>query len=101
MTPIDPAALPPCPFVPLPGRVILADHPTSDTTAGGLLLPEAARQPGHFAVVLAVGEGVDNLAPGDTAFIRPYAGEWHKFGPTRVRLMAAEDVLAKVVEDDE
>lgn len=93
--------IPPCPLSPLPGRVILADFPTSDTTAGGLVLPERARQPGHYALVVAVGAGVDNLAAGDTAFVRPYAGEWHTVGSVRLRVMPAEDVLAKVVPEAE
>lgn len=96
--------LPPCPFAPLPGRVVLADFPTSAVTRGGLVLPDAARSPGQRAMVVAVGEGVTEattLEPGDVAAVRRYDGDWLRFGDVRLRMMAAEDVLGKWLEESQ
>jgi len=89
-----------CPFEPLPGKVVLMDIPRQMTTSGGIVLPEHLKRASSKVVVVAVAPDVDYLEPGDIVAVWPYSGQWEKWDGVKLRVMAADEVLGKWVEDE-
>ena len=61
---------------PMPGWIVAVRKPMrgEQITAGGILLPpkQEQAQPSCMARVIKVGEGVDNIKPGDMVIINPF-----------------------------
>lgn len=92
---------------PLGDRVVLRREESEETTAGGIVLPNAAQdKPARGEIVnLGTGKLLDDgtrgsfqVAVGDRVIFSSYAGEVFKIGDDELLLMREDDILA-VIED--
>jgi chaperonin GroES len=92
---------------PLEDRVVVEPLEAEEKTAGGILLPDTAREKPQRGRVLAVGPGKTNddgnrlpvsVAVGDEVLYGRYAGNEVKLGDKEVKIMRESDILAKVVK---
>lgn len=90
-------------LVPLGDRVVLKRHTAEETTAGGIVLPDTARDKPQFGQVVAVGEGhVKNdgtkvplsVKAGDEVIFSSYAGDEISLGEEEYLLLRESDILA-------
>ncbi|WP_017324775.1 co-chaperone GroES [Synechococcus sp. PCC 7336] len=90
---------------PLGDRVLLKVAPQEEKTAGGILLPDAAKEKPQVGEVVAVGPGSFNdkgdrvppeVAVGSKVLYSKYAGTELKLADTEHILLAAKDILAVV-----
>ena len=86
---------------PLNGNVLVRPVEAESKTAGGLYLPETAREAPAEGVVQAMppGDGAE-VAIGDRVLYKRFAGEEITFGGEKLRLVPQGDLLAKYVEAD-
>ncbi|MCF0234174.1 MAG: co-chaperone GroES [Thermoguttaceae bacterium] len=92
-----------CKLQPLGDRIVVRRDEAEEKTAGGLYLPESAKNRPSRGVVVSVGDGrlLDNgqrssfeVKEGDRVLFLSYAGEDFKFGDDEFLLMRESDVLA-------
>jgi chaperonin GroES len=92
---------------PLDDRVVVEPLEAEEKTAGGILLPDTAKQKPQRGRVLAVGPGKlrDNgersrvaVAVGDEVLFGRYAGNDIEVSGKEVKIMRESDILAKVVK---
>jgi chaperonin GroES len=92
---------------PLDDRVVVEPLEAEEKTAGGILLPDTAKQKPQRGRVLAVGPGKlrDNgersrvaVAVGDEVLFGRYAGNDIEVSSREVKIMRESDILAKVVK---
>ena len=92
---------------PLDDRVVVEPLEAEETTAGGILLPDTARQKPQRGRVLAVGPGKmqDNgqraelaVARGDEVIYGRYSGSDIEVEGKEIKIMRESDILAKVVK---
>jgi chaperonin GroES len=93
---------------PLGDRVVVEREEAREKTAGGIVLPDTAKDKPQRGKVLAVGEGRVTkdgkrrelqVKAGDTVLFTSYAGdEFRMNGDKKVLLMREDDILA-VIED--
>jgi chaperonin GroES len=92
---------------PLEDRVVVEPLEAEEKTAGGILLPDTAREKPQRGRVLAVGPGKSNedgkrfpiaVAVGDEVLYGRYAGNEVEVGGKEVKIMRESDILAKVVK---
>ena len=91
---------------PLDDRVVVRTNEAEETTAGGIVLPDAAQEKPQRGTVLAVGPG-RLLDSGERAAISVEVGDeilFGKYGGTdievdgdEVKILRESDILAKVV----
>lgn len=90
---------------PLGDRVVVEREESEAKTAGGILLPDTAKNKPARGVVVSVGEGrlLDNgtrqplqVKPGDRVVFSSYAGETFKVADQELILMREDDILAVV-----
>ena len=93
---------------PIGDRIIVRRESSDEKTAGGILLPDAARKKPQRGVVLAVGPGRVNkktgdrqpmqLKAGDKVLFTSWAGDEFKDrrDPNEILVMHEEDVLAVI-----
>jgi chaperonin GroES len=91
---------------PLDDRVVVRTNEAEETTAGGIVLPDAAQEKPQRGTVLAVGPG-RLLDSGERATISVEVGDeilFGKYGGTdievdgeEVKILRESDILAKVV----
>ena len=90
-------------LVPLGDRVVVEREESGQKTAGGILLPDTAKDKPARGVVVSVGEGkiTDKghrhplqVKPGDRVVFTSYAGEPFKVGDSELLLMREDDILA-------
>ena len=83
---------------PLADRVLVEAAPAETKTAGGLIIPDTAKEKPMKGKVLAVGNGkVDEpmtVKVGDTVLYGKYAGTDLKFEGKDYLIMREEDILA-------
>jgi chaperonin GroES len=91
--------------VPLNDKVLIKRLEAEDKTAGGIILPDSAKEKPRQGKILAVGAGkrLDDgkLAPfqvkvGDTVLFTSYAGTEVKIDGDELMLMTEDDILAIV-----
>src|ERR1700722_6646317 len=89
---------------PLDDRVVVEPLEAEEKTAGGILLPDTAKQKPQRGRVLAVGPGKlrDNgersrvaVAVGDEVLFGRYAGNDIEVSSREVKIMRESDILAK------
>ena len=94
-------------LIPLGDRLLVERLEAEETTAGGIVLPDAAKEKPIQGKVVAVGEGRRNddgeLVPmqvkkGDRILFGKYAGTEVKLDGDEYLIMKEDDVLA-IVED--
>src|ERR1700745_3600525 len=92
---------------PLDDRVVVEPVEAEEKTAGGILLPDTAKQKPQRGVVIAVGPGklLDNgsraplaVAKGDEVIYGRYAGNDIQVDRRDLKILRESDILAKVVK---
>lgn len=92
---------------PLGDRVVIEREESEGKTAGGIVLPDAAKDKPARGTVVSVGngrlleDGTRNkiqVKPGDRVVFSSYAGEQFKVGDSELLLMREEDILAIIEE---
>jgi len=90
---------------PLGGRVIIEPIEQEETTAGGILLPETAKEKPQEGKVLAVGPGDRNdkgerlpldVKIGDRVIFAKYSGTEVKVEGKKLLILRESDILATV-----
>src|SRR6188472_2837701 len=88
---------------PLGDRVVVQREEGESKTAGGILLPDAAKEKPQRGVIVSVGNGklLDDgtrgklqVKQGDRVIFSSWAGETFKVGEEELLLMREEDILA-------
>lgn len=92
---------------PLDDRVVIRPVDAEETTAGGIVLPDAAKEKPQRGKVLAVGPG-RLLESGDRVAVSVIVGDevlFSKYGGTdievdgqEVKILRESDILAKIVK---
>jgi chaperonin GroES len=92
---------------PLDDRVVVEPLEAEEKTAGGILLPDTAKQKPQRGRVLAVGPGklLDNgnrsalsVSKGDEVIYGRYAGSDIEVERREIKILRESDILAKVVK---
>ena len=92
---------------PLDDRVVVEPLEAEEKTAGGILLPDTAKQRPQRGRVLAVGPGKLNdkgersqvaVAKGDEVIYGRYSGSDIEVEGRELKIMRESDILAKVVK---
>lgn len=92
---------------PLDDRVVVETLDAETTTAGGIVLPDTAKEKPQRGIVKAVGPGklLDNgargslsVAVGDEVIYAKYGGTDIKLDGDEVKIVRESDILAKVVK---
>ena len=91
---------------PLDDRIVVRALEAEEKTAGGILLPDTAKEKPQKGTVLAVGEGKWDedgekripldVATGDTVLYSKYGGTEVKYGGEEFLILSARDLLAKI-----
>ena len=90
-------------LIPLGDRVVVEREESGQKTAGGILLPDSAKDKPARGIVVSVGEGkltdkgtrqALQVKPGDRVVFTSYAGEPFKVGDDELLLMREDDILA-------
>ena len=85
---------------PLADRVLVKPAPAETKTAGGIIIPDTAKEKPLQGEVLAVGNGTKDEAmvvkPGDTVLYGKYAGTELEFDGVKYLMMRQSDILAVV-----
>ena len=88
---------------PLGDRIVVIRDESSDVTAGGIVLPESAKDKPARGKIVSVGDGKllsdgsrgsFQVKKGDRVLFSSYAGETIEIDDTEYLLMREEDVLA-------
>jgi chaperonin GroES len=92
---------------PLDDRVVIEPLEAEDKTAGGILLPDSAKQKPQRGRVLAVGPGKlsdsgqrtpVSVVAGDEVIYGRYAGNDIQLDRKELKILRESDILAKVVK---
>jgi chaperonin GroES len=90
-------------LIPLGDRVVLQRAAAEETTAGGIVLPDSARDKPQRGTVIAVGDGHVrsdgtkiplSVKEGDSVIFSPYGGEEISVGDDEYLLLRESDILA-------
>ena len=90
---------------PLGDRVVIRREQSEDVTAGGIVLPDSAKDKPSRGKVVSVGNGrlLDDgtrshlqVHAGDRVLFSSYAGETFKLGEDELLLMREDDILAVI-----
>lgn len=83
---------------PLADRVLIKPAPAEEKTAGGIIIPDTAKEKPLQGEVLATGNGTKDeemvLKAGDTVLYGKYAGTEVVFDGVKYLIMRQSDVLA-------
>ncbi len=81
---------------PLKDRVVISYSEEVEKTAGGIYVPETAKEKPQQGKVEAVGSEVKELKVGDTVLFPKYQGDKVKVDDTEQLVIKEEDILAIV-----
>ncbi len=90
---------------PLGNRLVVEPIEEEEITAGGIVLPETAKEKPQKGTVLAVGPGERNeegehmeleVEEGDTVLFAKYSGTEIKYDGKKLLIMRESDILAKL-----
>jgi chaperonin GroES len=90
-------------LIPLGDRVVLKREDAISTTAGGIVLPDSAKDKPQKGTVISVGEGSVSrdgkrhpltVKPGDKVIFSSYAGDEIAVGDDEYLLLRENDILA-------
>ncbi len=93
-----------CNLVPLDDRVVVKRLEAEEKTAGGIVLPDAAKEKPQKGEILAAGPGklLENgkrgaleVKPGDTVLFGKYSGNEVELDGDELIIIRADDILAK------
>ena len=79
----------------------LTEEFTENMTAGGIIIPDTAKEKPQMAKVVALGN-IENpgVAAGDVVIYKKYAGTEVEFGGKNYLFVPYADLLAKIVETE-
>jgi chaperonin GroES len=92
---------------PLDDRVVVQPIEAEETTAGGIVLPDTAKEKPQRGTVIAVGPGklLDSgqrgelsVAVGDEVIYGKYGGSDIEINGAEVKILRESDILAKVIK---
>ncbi|MBK7691087.1 MAG: co-chaperone GroES [Bacteroidetes bacterium] len=87
-------------ITPLHDRVIVRAAEAETKTAGGIIIPDTAKEKPQRGVVVAVGTGKKDepmtVKPGDTVLYGKYAGTEITVGTEELLIMRESDILAVI-----
>jgi len=92
---------------PLDDRIVVLAEEAEDKTAGGILLPDSAKQKPQQGKVVAAGPGrltdagtraALGVKVGDTVLYGKYSGSDVEVGGTEYKILRESDVLAKLAK---
>ncbi len=92
---------------PLDDRVVVEPIEAEETTAGGIVLPDTAKEKPQRGVIVAVGPGrlLDSgergelsVAVGDEVIYGKYGGSDIEINGEEVKILRESDILAKVIQ---
>lgn len=92
---------------PLEDRVVVEPMEAEDVTAGGILLPDSAKEKPQRGTVVAAGAGrlldngeraAMNVAVGDEVIYGKYSGSDVEVDGDQYKILRESDILAKVVK---
>jgi chaperonin GroES len=92
---------------PLDDRVVVEPKEAEEMTAGGIVLPDTAKEKPQRGTVLAIGPGklLDNgergklsVVVGDQVIYGKYAGSDVEVDGREVKILRESDILAKIVK---
>ena len=92
-------------FKPLGNRVVIEPVEQEEITAGGIVLPETAKEKPQQGVILAIGPGMRDeegdriamdVAVGDKVLYAKYSGTEIKLDGKKLLILREEDILAIV-----
>ncbi len=82
---------------PINDRVVVKPASAEDKTAGGIIIPDTAKEKPQKGEVVAVGPGKDGIAPtvakGDTVLYGKYAGQELNYEGADYLIMREDDIL--------
>lgn len=85
---------------PLADRVLIEPNPAEEKTAGGLIIPETAKEKPLAGKVIAVGPGTSEVTMevivGDTVLYGKYSGTEVNVEGNDYLIMRQNDILAKI-----
>lgn len=81
------------PIKPLADRVVAVREKAATKTAGGLYLPDTAKEKPVVAKVEAVGKDVENVKVGDRIIYKEYSTTELKIDGTEYLIVREEDIL--------
>ncbi len=90
---------------PLGDRVVVRREDSEAVTAGGIVLPDTAKDKPSRGKIVSIGNGrllddgsrsVLQVKPGDRVLFSSYAGENFKLGEDELLLMREDDILAVI-----
>ena len=84
------------PIKPLADRVVAVRQEAKTQTAGGIYLPDTAKEKPVFALVEAVGPDVKNVKEGDRIIYKEYSTTELKVDGVDYLIVNEEDILATV-----
>ncbi len=84
------------PLKPLADRVVATREEPETKTAGGLYLPDAAKEKPVYAKVEAVGPDVKAVKAGDKIVYKEYSTTELKVHDTEYLILKEEDILATI-----
>lgn len=91
---------------PLDDRIVVEPHEAEETTAGGIVLPDNAKEKPQRGTVLAVGpgkllesgeRGKVAVVVGDEVIFGKYGGTEIEVNGVEVKILRESDILAKIV----
>jgi chaperonin GroES len=87
-------------FKPIGDRVLVEPSQQEEKTAGGLFIPDTAKEKPTTGTVVAVGPGKKDepmtLTPGDTVVFNKYSGTEFKFEGKNYLIMKESDIFATI-----
>ena len=87
-------------ITPLHDRVIVSPAPAEEKTAGGIIIPDTAKEKPQRGTVVAAGPGKKDepmtVKAGDTILYGKYAGTEVSFEGTDYLIMRESDILAVI-----
>ena len=91
---------------PLDDRVVVQPNEAESTTAGGIVLPDSAKEKPQRGTVVAIGPGrlLDtgvrgelSVSVGDTVIYGRYGGSDIEVGGKEMKILRESDILAKIL----
>ena len=84
-------------FKPINDRVVVEPAPAEEKTAGGIIIPDTAKEKPQRGKVVAVGPGKDDqkmtVKKGDTVLYGKYAGQELSYQGKDYLIMREDDIL--------
>ena len=82
---------------PINDRVVVKPAPAEEKTAGGIIIPDTAKEKPQRGEVIAVGPGKDDIAmtvkAGDVVLYGKYSGQELQYEGTDYLIMREDDIL--------